>query len=107
MKLSELKELAKKATPGPWEIDSKYDQIWNPQTYEYIGTEDSDCHTTQFIAAANPQVVLQLIERSERLKKVLKDWLSATPTDKDGKYCGINQSQAKAAAEVLTEMENS
>ncbi len=64
-----------------------------------------DCHHAKMNRLEVENI--RLNARIEDLKGSLQNWLSATPTDKDGKYCGINQSQAKHAAEVLTEMENS
>jgi hypothetical protein len=78
MKLKELKELAEKATPGPW--------VWRSPGYlcnkyiepglvldvnaEKVGIERS-IEDAEFIAAANPQVVLQLIERIKKLNEAI------------------------------------
>jgi len=68
--LKELKELCEKATPGPWY--SKY-QNWSFLIRSDKG--DGPYHATTsleenaaFIAAANPQTVLSLIERVEELE---------------------------------------
>ena len=73
--LDELERLAKAATPGPWVMNSDDDSYcgryyglfggekcvipidWNVQNYPAVHDEDA-----QFIAAANPQVVLELIQ---------------------------------------------
>jgi hypothetical protein len=62
-------ERAEKATSGPWEVNSKYDQIWNPSTQEFIGTEDADCPATQFIVHARADVP----ELARRLKKACEE----------------------------------
>ena len=71
--LTDLKEKAGKAMPGPWELDETPTDI---ATYYEIYSTDwmvADCEkdgaSAAFIAAANPAVVLALIERIERLEK--------------------------------------
>lgn len=71
MNLDELENLAKAATPGPWEYelgsDDGFDhwQLFNPETLEYLVQDDSgvepETRNLAFIAAANPATVLKLI----------------------------------------------
>lgn len=98
MKLNELKELAQKATPGPWKHDDGNHQIETsghrilicdaasnftrkvdaeymygeniPDDVNGILKYDND-DDMEFISAANPQVVIQLIERIEKLSEAL------------------------------------
>lgn len=68
MNITELKELAEKATPGPWELET-YDEklgwvISNQSIFAdcaYVTSED----TARFIAAANPAEILDLIAKLE------------------------------------------
>lgn len=83
MTLSKLKQLAFKATPGPWE--SRCREFSNhalPIVWTEFGWLDSlpreyRVPSVEFIAAANPAAVLALIERIEQLEyaaqRVVKD----------------------------------
>lgn len=84
-----LKELATKATPGPWTLDGK-NHAWSPEaTYEpticYVdewrvvleGARRYDMHSecevdAAYIAGASPSTILALIERLERAEKALE-----------------------------------
>ncbi len=70
--IEELKKLALAAEPGPWEIKNDstgdcseaYCHWHRVGPFELMGkTADED---SRFIAAANPAVILELIERLER-----------------------------------------
>ena len=73
--LAELKALAEAATPGPWSYDGSYvcpARVEAGTTYVETWRSVADCHqpeNTQFIAAANPAVVLELIAENERLRE--------------------------------------
>lgn len=78
--LNELKELARNATPGPWEAgdddisgkkniyarqeDDHSIHDWHIAKVTYAGTEDD----ARYIAAANPKTILDLIAEIERLQ---------------------------------------
>ena len=76
----QLEQLAKAATPGPWkatvlsgEGSSNYAAIYpdtEPGPAPVFVTSGIDRRDAQFIAAANPEVILRLIEEL-RLYKVL------------------------------------
>lgn len=63
--LEELKKLAWAATPGPWELDVGYMSL--VQSSKYPICKASDPRESKFIAAANPAVVLDLIEQFQEL----------------------------------------
>jgi hypothetical protein len=77
-----LKQLAEAATPGPW-YDYReqgifptlfsYEELSNGQRklVEYIGHAQKE-ENRQFIAAANPEAVLGLISRIEKLEAALR-----------------------------------
>lgn len=73
--LQKLKAFARAATPGPWEADHRGVFTSDPT----VGILNRVCHVTgttgyaeteqenaKFIAAANPVVILELIERLEK-----------------------------------------
>lgn len=74
--LKKLRELAEKANPGPW-IEKR-----DPFDVERIHVVDQDdeiiCYvrgTTRnsyFIATANPQAIIELLDRLERYEKALR-----------------------------------
>jgi hypothetical protein len=94
--LEELKRIAEAATPGNWgySYDGSGDFSINTDAFEHTGDrciaslwrsytdsgklyKDGDA---AFIAAANPQTVLSLIDRIERLRSALdlaQDWMAA------------------------------
>ena len=87
MNIEELKRLAEAATPGPWEYqkDSKdfpvngyvtvRDCIYSVCVlpYEGIRADDRVTDNGQFIAAANPTAILELIQQRDELLVALKD----------------------------------
>lgn len=75
--LKSLKQAAEKATPGPWitgesescTLNNSCRSIW---CYPHNRGRISDCvfiDDAAYIAAANPETVLRLIEEYERLQK--------------------------------------
>jgi hypothetical protein len=86
MKLETLEALAKAATPGPWReftfseiIASTYDQ---PPPGHMVLAGDLETIVGQcianrdvdFIAAANPTVIIELIALVRQMRDELKDW---------------------------------
>lgn len=73
MTLQQLKEMAEKATPGPWRhgIHSYHDFVAQNST-DLMICDDGTPDNSRYIAAANPQTVLQLIERCEKLSDGIK-----------------------------------
>lgn len=69
-----LKELAGKATPGPWGRDGAI-VLGNGRGLADVWGEDTslveDDHNAAYIAAANPSAVLALIEEVERLEQLV------------------------------------
>ena len=73
--INRLKELAQKATQGPWDTGaSRHDPSW--VVCRETGFQIADCqirvngyNNAAFISAANPAVVLALVERIERLEE--------------------------------------
>lgn len=88
---SELKRLAKAATPGPWSTEAN-ELYWLEDGYTKHLMETFDgsdiCHEAEhpanlkFIAAANPAVVLALITENEKLAE---DYDKAWRHDLNGK----------------------
>lgn len=78
MESNNLKELALKATPGPWEVDPIYSFIIdkNGEPIEFFD-EDGPCDNADYIAAANPAAVLELIARHDDLLAALKGAIAA------------------------------
>lgn len=73
-----LRQLAEKATPGPWEME--HENIWFRDTegytkhlmYAYQGDDvddQQDHDNTAYIAAFNPKVVLALLDELEAAEK--------------------------------------
>ena len=79
MNLSELKKLAEAATPGPWVNmgDSPYlhfdvstkSRPWNTGV---IGRFDYSLKDMAYVAAANPQTILQMIAVMEQMAEALE-----------------------------------
>jgi hypothetical protein len=64
--LKKLREVAERATPGPWRVtshgsvDAKDRQIASVQNGGFV-----DVHTADFIATCNPQTILALLDAYE------------------------------------------
>ena len=79
--LQHLSEAAQKATPGPWEAVSCTvclpERNWQQEILGVFDGEDEKTgygeSNAEFVAAANPQMVLELIEENARLHQELKD----------------------------------
>ena len=86
--IARLKELTEKATPGPWVYFGYESGNGNIsltvgtekpgrdicKAYSQLGHHNCSCNAA-FIAAANPQVILELIAENERLEKQV-NWLA-------------------------------
>lgn len=79
--LKKLRQAAQKATPGPWEAVSCAvclpERNWQQEILGvFEGKDDkTECGklNAEFVAAANPQMVLELIEENARLHQELED----------------------------------
>lgn len=117
--LDELRKLAEAATPGPWLIDSVREET-DFGSYSVHGIKgvaptrwysDSDmAHTAldtldypdaEFIAAANPQVILELIERvrqatsdSKTVNEVLRNIIERLTAERDAALAAIERVRA-------------
>lgn len=86
-KLVELRELAKAATPGPWSLDPMFGVVVADAG---VITETRDfprCDNARFIAAANPETVLALLEAAAELAQLgwVTDQLESG--DRECPYC--------------------
>lgn len=66
---SELKRLAEAATPAPWQDDKGAVHAPESGKWPVDGYAASSYEDSAFIAAANPAVVLALIEEAQNLRK--------------------------------------
>ena len=98
MNIEELKRLAEDATPGPWEYD--YDDqdhdtcigiLWGTNHYAiatipYNGqvSDEKVTATGNYIAAANPAAVLELIRQRDELLSALKVFADKYNSAPDG-----------------------
>lgn len=104
MDLTKLKELAERATPGPWSAvwEEGDDTAW-PNLFPVIQDEngetvignegfysdlEQDKANAQFCAAANPQAILGLIAEVERLRESLDDCTNYLLAEVLQKYSG-------------------
>lgn len=95
MKLAELKSLAEKATPGPWVGDEF--EMTAPKASTLIRGNvrlvwADDYHMNEwdasYIAAANPQTILDLIAKVEGLSKALEILRKNSTCVWDGRVSG-------------------
>lgn len=122
-----LRELAQKATPGPWKNGGTVEQdggeykdiiptTVNCGTYCYGGSvERAEEADLEFIAAANPAVVLALLDELQAMREDLNDarngWEQATQDLNEAATCIANQAatisrlqQIEAAAQNLAKV---
>lgn len=89
---TELKQLALKATPGPWVANQDGDGslcvTTKPIGEHYIIIEPAEWDDAEYMAAVNPQVILELLANYERLEKEA-DWLACQLEEKEHgcNYC--------------------
>ena len=68
MKYQELKALAEKAVNGPWAYnDIETNEVHTTCHHEFLVCNTEEISDAQFIAAANPAVILEMIAEIERL----------------------------------------
>ena len=74
MNIEELKRLAEAATPGPWfaAISSNMNNSVRVSMGTICDTE-KNIDDAEFIAAANPAAILELIQQRDELLAALKD----------------------------------
>lgn len=106
----ELEELAKWATPGPWATDDPYivyamngkEVVYLAKTLDLDTTAAKSFDNAAFIAAANPAVVLELIETQrvlvEAVRDMLEGWRYIRSTHGDLYGVGWDRAQDKAEA---------
>lgn len=70
--LNAIKERAEKATPGPWELDTDDNGIWNEGGRNYLGSVNLSITDAEFIAHAREDIP-QLVAEVERLQKRLSE----------------------------------
>ena len=85
-----LRELAEKATPGPWEWDLKYDNKYHRDivvrnlrgnledviSIDNLAAEISR-YDAKYIAAANPETILKLLDSIDEMRLALEIWDNA------------------------------
>lgn len=72
--IEELKRLAEAATPGPWDVAVWTCGVRGCEVKRGIDRIGCDLHfpNAEFIAAANPAAVLELIAEMERLRACVR-----------------------------------
>jgi hypothetical protein len=85
--LTELKKLAEAATPGPWETN-KNDIISSDievvASDGFVSVADCSPYDALYIAAANPQAILQMIAVIEQMKVALETIADSDNWGEDG-----------------------
>ena len=74
--IKRLRSLAEKATPGPWEVGTHPSMVVAPcpccglvaTAAQYGPSESAECYNSEYIAAANPLAVLELLDMIEKLR---------------------------------------
>lgn len=69
------REIAERATPGPWFVNKKYQHevLSDDSDEKWHMTAQADLHSTaHFIATFNPKTVLRLLDTIERYKAPLE-----------------------------------
>ena len=110
MDIKELEALARAATPGEWEYDGDvwfYDKEnetpWLlSESYDPVSKGGMDCSEADaaYIAAANPQTVLKLIE----VIRVQQVWLEAIAESEWDASAGLLRNIANAALAKVNEL---
>lgn len=104
-KLTDLRAKAEAATPGPWKADLRtgmagiYPNKYDPNCMSEVPDKDMICtvdglcqedehrlmdnqqgYNARYIAAANPQTILKLLDMVERLERE-RDWIACLAAD--------------------------
>ena len=102
-----LRELANAATPGPWEVSEYLCEDGEVFGELYIGKEIiylTGSNTATYIAAANPEAVLGLIARIEKLEAALQFYaLRDNYYQEFGSGSDIGNDHGEIAREALKE----
>lgn len=99
MNTEQLKQAAMAATPGPWlyETSKRRGSAGNYQLIlsedensvaECYGTDHEDAANGRYIAAANPAVILALLECVDALRVMLEQFTKTPSTLKDSQARG-------------------
>jgi hypothetical protein len=78
MDIEKLRELALKATPGPWQATCWEEPQWavGPGKYQFVAvtSQANDEANATYIAACDPQTILALIEENDEAAKLLQSF---------------------------------
>ena len=87
--LEAMREAAEKATPGPWGSNDESTLVVGPMVYTSMWfpvtiAGEAKADDIEFIAAANPAVVLELVAELEAARECLSriERMRVTPDDK-------------------------
>lgn len=80
--LKRLGDLARLAAPGPWKYEGKnysdsgcsYYSVSDATRDDVVGLYGPISEDAEFIAAANPEVILELLSRLEQAELLLDEW---------------------------------
>ena len=67
--IAQLRELAQKATPGPWQANF-FRNIWSAAS----STDHGNDADFEFIASVNPSTIIALLDVVEAAKESCDDW---------------------------------
>jgi hypothetical protein len=105
----ELRALALAATPGPWHQGEKQELAFVLDKHSDIMAQGYDtagidwCANTAFIAAANPQTVIGLLDRIDELKAALKPFGAAKLTSCSVLFGDVDKLKIQAVATFDTD----
>ena len=104
MNLQQLKQLAEAATPGPWK-SAEFTDEWFLETNHKYAVEGTSMRivsvegmgveyqtNSEFIAAANPATILQMIACMEMMGKVIEEYSTTLANNQCVDYhvcCGV------------------
>lgn len=117
MNTTELKELAEKATPGPWsheEIDPTDPEwgaceVFTEGTDTFVATHVCRVNDAAYIAAANPAEILELIAQLEdartQMERQKDEWLSWEAKRRDLEKAAAQLEDAQGEIRRLAQVE--
>jgi hypothetical protein len=83
--LARLRELAEKARPGPWRYSAEDGALYYDRNEraapDFLSCCNLDDDTMEYVAAANPTAVLELLDRLEALRAALEQIAVGSPPD--------------------------